>query len=100
MNTVKALVGVLAGVAAGAALGILFAPDKGSSTRKKISKKSSDYVDGLGAQFNEMVDNMSQKFESLINETVRTAENGKAKAESVANDVVNSVNSKVKELSN
>ena len=36
MKAGKVFLGVLAGVAAGAVLGILFAPDKGSKTRKKI----------------------------------------------------------------
>ena len=47
MSTGKVLLGVLAGVAAGAMLGILFAPDKGSNTRKKISKKGEDYADAV-----------------------------------------------------
>ena len=36
MSTGKVMLGILAGLAAGEALGILFAPDKGSETRKKI----------------------------------------------------------------
>lgn len=62
MNTGKVLLGVLAGVAVGATLGILFAPDKGSSTRKKISKKKDDYVEELEDHFNEFVDGISSKF--------------------------------------
>jgi len=47
MNSGKVLLGVLAGLAAGALLGVLFAPEKGSDTRKKISKKGEDYADSL-----------------------------------------------------
>jgi hypothetical protein len=36
MSSGKVLLGVLAGAAAGALAGILFAPEKGSKTRKRI----------------------------------------------------------------
>lgn len=36
MNNGKILLGVLAGVMTGATLGILFAPDSGANTRKKL----------------------------------------------------------------
>jgi gas vesicle protein len=36
-NSGKILAAVAAGIAAGAVLGILFAPDKGTETRKKIA---------------------------------------------------------------
>ncbi|MBK7957914.1 MAG: YtxH domain-containing protein [Bacteroidetes bacterium] len=53
MRTDKIILGVMAGVAAGVILGVLFAPDKGSETRKKIARKSSDAVDDLNDQFKE-----------------------------------------------
>lgn len=65
MDTGKILLGVLAGLAAGAVLGILFAPDKGSVTRKKIATKSNDIKDGLKDKFNEFVDDMSEKYENV-----------------------------------
>lgn len=39
MSTGKLVSGLLAGLAVGSILGILFAPEKGSETRNKISDK-------------------------------------------------------------
>ena len=64
MSTGKVVLGVLVGLAAGAALGILFAPDKGSETRKKIAKKGEDLVDELKEKFGEFVDSVTEKVES------------------------------------
>ncbi len=63
MSSGKVLLGVLAGVAAGALIGILFAPDKGVNTRKKMVSKGEEYVDDLKAKFSEFVDGVAGKFE-------------------------------------
>jgi gas vesicle protein len=65
MSSGKVLLGVLAGVAAGALLGVLFAPDKGWNTRKRISKKADDYMDGLREKFEEFLDTLSVKVEDV-----------------------------------
>jgi gas vesicle protein len=58
-NTGKIIGAVLLGVAIGGILGVLFAPDKGSETRKKILAKGEDFKDlvqdkisGLMSQMN------------------------------------------------
>ena len=65
MNKGKALLGVLAGIAAGAALGILFAPDKGANTRKNIAQKGEDLADAINdkieAKFDELTSTMLGK---------------------------------------
>jgi gas vesicle protein len=68
MSSGKVLLGVLAGVAAGAMLGILFAPEKGSTTRRKIVSKGEEYVDDLKEKFSEFVDKVADKFESAKEE--------------------------------
>jgi gas vesicle protein len=47
MSRGKIILGVLAGAVVGSIIGILFAPDKGKETRKKIVTKSGEYVDEL-----------------------------------------------------
>jgi gas vesicle protein len=46
-NTGKILLALTCGAAIGAALGVLFAPGKGSETRKKLSDTASDWSDQL-----------------------------------------------------
>jgi gas vesicle protein len=81
MSTGKIALGALAGVAIGAAVGILFAPDKGSSTRKKISKKKDEYVDELEDKFTEFVNSITRKFETVKKEAGDMADSVKLKAE-------------------
>ena len=66
MKTTKAVLGVLAGMAAGAALGVLFAPYKGSKTRRKITKKGRDLADSLEELSDSMEDRIDQKFDELV----------------------------------
>jgi gas vesicle protein len=81
MNSGKVLLGVLTGVAAGALLGILFAPDKGSETRKKLSQKGSDYADELKNKFNEFIESVTDQLDTVQEDVEELARKGKAKAD-------------------
>ena len=94
MGSGKVLLGVLAGVAVGATLGILFAPDKGSNTRKKISRKGDDYAEELEEKFNEFIEGISQQFDAVKEEATRMAEDGKHKVEQVIAEVTHSADGK------
>jgi len=74
MSAGKVLLGVLAGVAAGALLGVLFAPDKGWNTRKRIAKKADDYMDGIREKFEELIDTVSEKMEDVKDQVSEFAE--------------------------
>jgi len=84
MSTGKVVLGVLAGVATGALLGILFAPEKGSVTRKKIAKKGEDYTDDLKEKFNDFREGISDKFEKVKEDVSEFAHHYKDKAEKEA----------------
>lgn len=83
MSTGKVVLGVMAGLAAGAILGILFAPEKGSVTRMKISQKGEDYADAVKNKFSSFIDGINEKFESVKDEVSR----GKQKVQEVKKDV-------------
>ena len=77
MRSGKILLGVLAGVAVGATLGILFAPARGVSTRRKIARKSGEYADELDEKYTEFVEGMTDKFNSLKRKASGMARTGK-----------------------
>jgi gas vesicle protein len=65
MNNSKLIAGILAGAAIGGVLGLLFAPDKGSETRRKIAEKGSDVSDAVRDKFGNMVEGVKDSFASV-----------------------------------
>ena len=59
MSKGNVLLGVLAGLAAGTVLGILFAPAKGSETRRRISDKGNEFSESLKKKFDEIIDDIT-----------------------------------------
>ena len=77
MKSGKVLLGVLAGIAVGAVIGILFAPDKGKNTRKKISEDGDKYVEELKSKFDDFLETITEKYESAKGEANDLIEKGK-----------------------
>jgi gas vesicle protein len=81
MKSGQAILGLLAGVAIGVTLGILFAPEKGSSTRDKISKKGEGLATDANEMLNSFLSDFVSKYESAKEGAVKMADNGMKKIE-------------------
>jgi gas vesicle protein len=82
-NTGKLLGAILLGAAIGGAFGILFAPDKGSETRKKIKSKGNDITDAVKDKFDRIVDKFKKEVEAVKDQANDYAENGKSVVENL-----------------
>lgn len=105
MKKGKVFLGILTGVAVGALLGVLFAPKKGTKTRKQILKKGEEYADhlletrnklvnegkkyaeGLQEKYDETIKAINDKYESLMHKADTMVSNGKSKIEEVKKEV-------------
>ena len=65
-STSKVLLGILGGAAAGAVLGILFAPDKGVNTRKKLIDQGKDYSDNLKGKLESLKKDVNDGYHNLL----------------------------------
>jgi gas vesicle protein len=72
-NSAKILAALGAGLAAGAILGVLFAPDKGAETRKKINQQGQKLTDAVKDKFNKGKEKLNGLKEEL-NEKIKAKE--------------------------
>ncbi|MEO6314998.1 MAG: YtxH domain-containing protein [Chitinophagaceae bacterium] len=91
MANTKTLLGFLAGAAVGALAGILLAPEKGSDTRKKISKKTGDLGDSLKGSFSDFIDGVKESYANVKSDAEDVEEKGRMKINSLKHDAKNAL---------
>jgi gas vesicle protein len=70
-NSSKSIIALFAGLAAGVALGILFAPEKGSETRDKLADSLKDLGDSLKEKASLELDNLTELKNKVVS-TIKT----------------------------
>ena len=76
---VKLVGAMLVGAAVGGALGILFAPNSGKDTRKKIIGSTEDVADDIKGHFNDFLREVKREMDSVKNKADEMIEVGKNK---------------------
>jgi gas vesicle protein len=92
MKSNNSLVNILGALAVGAIAGILFAPDKGSNTRKKIASTAEGLGDDLKGGVEELSATLAQKYDEAIMKRSEIIEKGNAKVAAVKETIVSNQN--------
>ena len=97
-NSGSTFLALLTGAAIGAGLGMLYAPDSGEETRRKLGENARRTQDDLNRRYKETSSNLSQKakkargdFETRLDETLSSASYK-------ADEILSSLETKLEEL--
>lgn len=87
MKASNIILSILISSAAGLAIGLLFAPQKGSRTRRRLAEKNHQYSDYLVDKIDDFVDSVSHPLESIESEAKQFAKKVSDSAKKIATEV-------------
>lgn len=91
MASNRAFLGIVTAAAVGAVIGLLFAPDEGNKTRKKIKKKTNS----LAGDLIDALEKSKEKAVKVADEAKEQGEHYKDKAIDAAEDYIDDANKEI-----
>ncbi len=86
-NSGSSLLAFLIGAAAGSIIGILYAPDKGSNTRDKLSYRLHKYRKSLEELIDDLINDEASAFSEAKSNSEQVVNDAREKAERLLEDV-------------
>ncbi len=97
-NTGSTIVALLTGALIGAGVGLLYAPDKGEETRKKIKKKARKAQEDMEKQLNQTKADMSAKLSEARAKFDTNLESALSSMSYKTEDLIDALESKLEDL--
>jgi gas vesicle protein len=84
-NIGKTIGAVLLGAIVGGAIGVLFAPDKGSRTRRRLMEKGEDITDSMKEKFDDFLEDIKEEIETVKDRAKEYMSDGESKSKADKN---------------
>lgn len=97
-NSGNTLLALIAGAAVGAGIGLLYAPEKGDLTRKKLKDDAQRAQERLNVKYQETASNLSERAKQAKVDFEKRLEDTLSSASFKADDILDALESRLEEL--